>query len=379
MYSKPKKIGSIEIKNRFVRSATFEGMATEDGNITDKHVKLYKELAKGGAGLIITGYAYVQESGKSAEKQTGVSRDDYIPGLRKIAETVHKYGDNCKIALQIAHCGRQSSYLENTIAPSALEEKLTRKIPREMTREEIRNTIDAFSQAIRRAKEAGFDAVQLHGAHGYLITQFLSPYMNERTDEYGGSIENRTRFLEEIYIKSVELVGKEFPIFIKMNGVDFIEGGTTIRESTEVARRLERIGYAAIEVSAGIWEVAKLKKKDLGWKATFLPESRIFIGTMNEPAYNLPYAKEFKNVLDIPVILVGGINSLTLVEQILTNESADFVSFSRPLTREPDLPNRWMKGIGSDKVDCIFCNGCLSTTVTPGLQCAKLMESKKDN
>lgn len=379
MYLKPKKIGPIEIKNRFVRSATFEGMATEEGYVTDQHIELYKRLAEGGVGLIITGYSYVQESGKAFDKQMGVSNDDYIPGLSRIAETVHKYGENCKVALQIAHCGRQSRFLENTIAPSALEERLTRKIPREMTREEIRDTVNAFSQAIRRAKEAGFDAVQLHGAHGYIITQFLSPYINKRTDDYGGSIENRTRFLEEIYNKSVELVGKDFPIFIKMNGVDFIEGGTTISESTEVARRLENIGYAAIEVSAGIWEVAKLKKKDLGWKATFLPESRIFIGTMNEPAYNLAYAKEFKKVLDIPVILIGGINSLDLVEQILTNESADFVSFSRPLIREPDLPNRWMKGIGNQKVDCIFCNGCLATTVTPGLRCAKLHGSSAGN
>ena len=379
MHSKPKKIGSMEIKNRFIRSATFEGMATEEGYVTDKHIKLYKKLAEGGVGLIITGYAYIQESGKAFEKQTGVSNDDYIPGLSRIAEVVHKNGDNCKVALQIAHCGRQSRFLENTLAPSALEEKLTRKIPREMTREEIRDTIDAYSQAIRRAKEAGFDAVQLHGAHGYLITQFLSPYINKRTDDYGGSLENRIRFLEEIYNKSVELVGKEFPIFIKMNGVDFIEGGITISESTKVARMLENIGYAAIEVSAGIWEVAKLKKKDLGWKPTFLPESRIFIGTMNEPAYNLPYAKEFKKVLDIPVILVGGINSLDLVDQILTNENADFVSFSRPLTREPDLPNRWMKGIGNKEVDCIFCNGCLATTVTPGLRCAKLHESSAGN
>jgi len=255
-----------------------------------------------------------------------------------------------------------------------MEEKLTRKIPREMTREEIQGTADAFAQAIRRAKEAGFDAVQLHGAHGYLITQFLSPHINKRTDDYGGSLEKRTKFLEEIYQRSVELVGTDFPIFIKMNGVDFIEGGTTIEESTEVARRLEQIGYAAIEVSAGIWEVAKLRKKDLGWKPTFLPESRMFIGKMNEPAYNLPYAEAFKKVLEIPVILIGGINSITLVEQILSDESADFISLCRPLIREPDLPNRWMKGIGNDTVDCEYCNGCLSTTASGGLFCAKLEE-----
>jgi 2,4-dienoyl-CoA reductase-like NADH-dependent reductase (Old Yellow Enzyme family) len=372
MYSSPKKIGSMEIKNRFVRSATFEGMATEDGYITDKHITLYKGLAEGGVGLIITGHAYVHENGKAFDKQTGVSDDKYINGLRKIAEVVHNNSKNCKVALQISHCGRQSRCLKNTIAPSALEEKLTRKIPREMTKKEIVDIVDAFSQAIRRAKEAGFDAVQLHGAHGYLISEFLSPYINKRTDDYGGSIDNRIRILEEIYNTSVNLVGKEFPIFIKLNAVDFVEGGTSIEESTKVAKRLENIGYSAIEVSGGIWEVATLKKKDLGWKSTFLPESRILVGTVNEPAYNLPYAKEFKKVLDIPIILVGGINSLSLVKNILNNESADFVSFARPLIREPNLPNRWMKGIGNDEVDCIFCSSCLSTVVTPGLQCAKL-------
>jgi 2,4-dienoyl-CoA reductase-like NADH-dependent reductase (Old Yellow Enzyme family) len=374
MYSKPRKIGSIEIKNRFVRSATFEGMATEDGYVTEKHLELYKNLAQGGVGLIITGYAYVQENGRAFHKQTGVSKDEFIPGLRKIAEIVHKNGDGCKVALQIAHCGRQSRILENTIAPSALEEKLTRKMPREMTKEEIQEIIDAFAQAIRRAKEAGYDAVQLHGAHGYIITQFLSPYINIRTDEYGGNLENRIRFLKEIYTKGIELVGKDFPIFIKMNAVDFVEGGSTLEESIEVAKRLEQIGYAAIEVSAGIWEVAKMKKKDLGWKPTFLPESRLFIGTMNEPAYNLPYAREFKKVLNIPVIVIGGINSLDLVDKILTTNGADFASFSRPLIREPNLPNRWMKGIGKREVECDYCNGCLSTTVSPGLCCTKLLE-----
>ena len=372
MYSSPKKIGSMEIKNRFVRSATFEGMATEDGYITDKHITLYKGLAEGGVGLIITGHAYVQENGKAFDKQTGVSDDKYINGLRKIVEVVHNNGKDCKVALQISHCGRQSRYLENTLAPSALEEKLTRKIPREMTKKEIVDIVDAFSQAVRRAKEAGFDAVQIHGAHGYLISEFLSPYINKRTDDYGGNIDNRIRILEEIYNTSVELVEKEFPIFIKLNAVDFVEGGTSIEESTKVAKRLEKIGYSAIEVSGGIWEVATLKKKDLGWKPTFLPESRVLIGTVNEPAYNLPYAKEFKKVLDIPIILVGGINSFSLVKNILNNESADFVSFARPLIREPNLPNRWMNGIGNDEVDCIFCSSCLSTVVTPGLQCAKL-------
>jgi len=234
MYDKPMKIGTLEIKNRFVRSATYEGMATEEGHVTDKLVELYKKLAEGGVGLIITGYTYVQQSGIAFDTQMGIYNDDLIPGLTKIADTVHKHSQDCKIALQIMHCGRQSRHLQNTLAPSAVLDKLTRKMPKEMTNEDIKETIEAFAQAIRRTKEAGFDAVQLHGAHGYLISEFLSPYTNQRTDEYGDS----TQFVEDIYNRSVELVGKDFPILIKMNGDDFLEGGLTVDESKKIGKSL---------------------------------------------------------------------------------------------------------------------------------------------
>ena len=370
MYSKPMNIGKLEIKNRFVRSATYEGMAHE-GHVTDKHVELYKNLAEGGVGLIITGYAYVQKSGIAFEEMTGIYDDDLIPGLRKIADIVHEHGDGCKVVKQIVHCGRQSRYLKNTLAPSAVEEGVTKKMPKEMTSIEIKETIEAFAQAIRRAKEAGFDAVQLHGAHGYLISEFFSPYTNKRTDEYGGSTENRVRFVEEIYNRSEELVGKDFPILIKINGDDFLEGGVAVEESKKIAEKLSKLGFAAIEVSGGMWETVKRSKKELGWKPTFIPESRMFVGTKNEAAYNLPFAKEIKNVVDVPIIVVGGINSLDLVEQILREESADFVAFCRPMIREPNLPNRWLKGIGERTVECVYCNGCLSSVATTGLRCVK--------
>jgi 2,4-dienoyl-CoA reductase-like NADH-dependent reductase (Old Yellow Enzyme family) len=370
MYDKPMKIGNLEIKNRFVRSATYNGMGHE-GHVTDKHVELYKELAVGGVGLIITGYAYVQKSGFVAEEQTGVYSDELIPGLSKIANIVHKHSKDCKIALQIGHCGRQSRSLKNTLAPSAVLEKLTNKMPKEMSTEEIGEAVEAFAQGVRRAKEAGFDAVQLHGAHGYLISEFFSPYTNKRTDEYGGSTENRFRFVEEIYKRSVELVGKNFPILIKINGVDFLEGGVTVEESKKIAEKLSKLGFAAIEVSGGMWEIIKRSKKELGWKPTFYPESRKFVGTKNEAAYNLPFAKEIKKVVDVPIIVVGGINSLDLVEQILREESADFVAFCRPMIREPDLPNRWLTGIGENSVECIYCNACLSSLLTTGLRCVK--------
>jgi 2,4-dienoyl-CoA reductase-like NADH-dependent reductase (Old Yellow Enzyme family) len=169
----------------------------------------------------------------------------------------------------------------------------------------------------------------------------------------------------------VELVGQDFPILIKMNGVDFLEGGVTIEESKKIAKKLANLGFAAIEISGGMWEVCKLSKKDLGWKPNFLPESRTLVGTKNDPAYNLPFAKEIKKIIDIPVIVVGGINSLDLVEQILKEKSADLIAFSRPLIREPNLPNRWLKGIGARTVECLYCNGCLSSVVTTGLRCVK--------
>jgi 2,4-dienoyl-CoA reductase-like NADH-dependent reductase (Old Yellow Enzyme family) len=370
MYATPMRIGPLEIKNRFVRSATYEGMA-HDGKVTDKHVELYKALAKGGVGLIMTGYTYVQKTGIAFEEMMGIYDDKFIPGLQKIAEVVHNFGNGCKIINQIVHCGRQSRYLSNTLGPSAIIENLTKKMPKEMTAGEIQETIEAFAQAVRRAKEAGFDGVQLHGAHGYLISQFLSPYTNKRTDEYGGDIDRRVKFVEEIYNRSVDLVGRDYPILIKINGTDFLEGGITVEESKKIAQKLENLGLAALEISGGMWEVCKRSKKELGWKPSFIPESRLLIGTKNDPAYNLPFAKEIKKVVNIPVIVVGGINSLDLVEQILNENSADFVAFSRPLIREPDLPNRWMKGIAERTVECEYCNGCLSSLLTTGLRCVK--------
>ena len=371
MFAKPKKIGKLEIKNRFVRSATYEGMATEEGEITDRLVDFYKTLSEGGTGLIITSYSFVQQSGKANNKQIGVNKDDLIPGLQRLADIVHKNGDGCKVALQLVHAGRQSHAVKETIAPSAVLERFTNKIPKEMTTDEIKETIESFAQAARRAKEASFDGVQLHGAHGYLISAFLSPHTNRRTDQFGGNTEKRLKFVDQIYRRARELVGNDFPILIKMNCDDFLEGGINLEESKKITLLLSNIGYDAIEISSCMWETTKRKKKEIGWKPIFIPESRMSVGSINEPAYHLPYAKEIKKNIDIPLILVGGVNSIDLVEEILNKGDADFVSLSRPLIREPDLPNRWMKGIGSSTVDCDYCNNCLMTLAKTGLFCPK--------
>ena len=375
MFAEPKKIGKLEIKNRFVRSATHEGLATGDGEITDKLVDFYKTLSEGGSGLIITSYAFIQQSGRATDKQIGVYKDDFIPGLQKIADIIHKHGEGCKVVLQLVHAGRQSFHVKETVAPSAVLEKFLNKMPREMSINDIEETIESFAQAARRAKEAGFDGVQLHGAHGYLISEFLSPYTNRRTDQYGGNTENRLRFVKQIYKRSRELVGKDYPILIKMNCDDFLEGGITLEVSKKITKSLSNIGYDAIEISSCMWETVKRKKNEIGWKPTFIPESRMAVGSVNEPAYHLPYAKEIKKDIDIPLILVGGVNSIDLVEEILNKGDADFISFSRPLIREPDLPNRWIKGIGGSSVECDYCNSCLMTLAKSGLLCPKKEES----
>ncbi len=369
--SESKKIGELEIKNRLVRSATFERRASDDGSVTNDLIEFYKTLAEGGVGLIITGLTYVQPSGKSYPGQTGIDLDVLIPGLRKISEIIHNCGDNCKAVIQLAHSGRQSMVLDNTVDPSAVPEPTFNNRPREMTIDEIEETIDSFVKAVWRAKEAGFDAVQLHAAHGYLLSEYLSPYTNRRTDEYGGNIEKRMKIIEDIYKKTVEIVGKDFPILIKMNVDDFLEEGLKLNESKKIAEKFSKMGFAAIETSGCMWEVVLRNIEELGWQPAFNPEARININSKEKEAYHLPYAKEIKKVIDVPLILVGGMRSLDVIEKILMEGSADFIALSRPLIREPDLPNKWFKGTGKNTCECISCNGCSGSLVSGSLRCTQ--------
>lgn len=372
----PGKIGKLEIKNRLVRSATCEYRAT-DGYVNDKLINFYKALAEGGVGLIITGVAAVQESGRLSTEVMGIYNDEFIPGLKNLADTVHKHGDDCKIALQLHHSGTQNLYAKNLVGPSAVYNPFLQKTPREMTIDEIKETIEAFAQGIRRAKEAGFDAVQLHGAHGWLLSGFLSPYTNIRTDKYGGSTENRVRIVEEIYMTAVELIGTDFPIMIKYNADDYMKDGMDIEKAKRTGLRLSKLGFAALEISGGMWAALKRSEEELGWKIAMIPESRINVGTVNEPAYNVPNAREIKKVVDVPIIAIGGINSLELAEKILNERSADFIALARPLIREPNLPNRWLKGEGDSGVECIYCNACVRDP-GKGTRCvAKEKEERK--
>ncbi len=354
------KINSLTLKNRLFRSATWEGLATSDGACTDALVSFVSRLAEGGIGLIITSFTYVLPGGRGLPKSAGLDRDDYVPGYRRLTQAVHQRGG--KIALQLVHAGAQTrtKWIEGytPLAPSAVEDRTYRTMPREMTAEDISEIVSAFGQAARRGVEAGFDAIELHGAHGYLLNQFLSPYTNKREDPYGGSVQNRARFICEAYQSVRDAVGAGFPVLIKINCDDFIEGGATLEDWTFLTRRLSELGVDAIEVSGGTAASGKLGSNRTG------------IGKMKKEAYFLPQVREIRKVVDVPLILVGGVRSPELMEQILAQGAADYFSMSRPFIREPLLVKRWQQGDRS-KARCISCNLCFRTSLEDtGLTCA---------
>ncbi|MBW2060872.1 MAG: NADH:flavin oxidoreductase [Deltaproteobacteria bacterium] len=363
---KPGNIGHLALKNRLVRSATYEAAATEKGEVTDLQVDLYRNLAQGGVGLIITGHAAVHPKGVTGHNMTQIHDDSFISGVRRIAREVHDQGVDCKVLLQLSHPGRQQprSGLE-PVAPSPVFDALFQRTPRALTVEEIDEIIECFAQGVRRAQEAGFDGVQVHAAHGWLLSSFLSPRTNQREDQYGGSIENRTRILKEIYERARKKVDKNFPILIKMNTQDFLPGGVDIDEAAKIAEALAEIGFSALETSGGMWEAITRSEEELGWKPVPIPESRVGIKTKDQEAYFLAGAMEIKKKVDVPIILVGGIKSLDKIEEILAQGYADFCAMARPLIRQPDLPKLWLTGQGPETAECKSCNSCLPTDEGP--------------
>jgi 2,4-dienoyl-CoA reductase-like NADH-dependent reductase (Old Yellow Enzyme family) len=337
----PYRIGTMEVKNRFVRSATWDGTADSSGAVTDTSVALYQKLAQGGVGLIISGYTFISPLGQATTGQYGVHTDDMITGLRRLTGVAHEGGT--KIVLQIVHAGINSGYLGKRgitmQAVSKLERIRTQH--REMTEEDIESLISDYVAAILRAREAGFNAVQLHGAHGYIMSQFLSPLFNLRRDRWGGSAENRRRFHLELIQKARQAVGADFPILIKFGVRDDEEGGLSLDEGLETARQMEKEGIDAIEVSGGVGSsaVQLTRKGD------------------TENAYYRDRAAAVKKVVTIPVIAVGGIRSLEISEDIVNSGDADLISMSRPFIREPDLISRWQRG-ETEPATCISCNRC---------------------
>lgn len=358
----PGSIKGVQLKNRFVRSATAEAMATFDGYPTQELEELYCTLAEGDVGFIITSGAYI-EAWKNYPKTLGLASplaiydDCYIRAWQGIISAVHERGT--KIAMQIGHLGRQDiTELRGSapIAPSAVPIKGNSVAPREMTLSDIEDITEKFAQACLRVKKAGFDAVQFHGAHGNLITNFMSPFTNLRTDEYGGSTENRARFLTEVIKRSRKTVGPEFPLMIKLSFSDFVDGGYDGDEAVAMAKMLEKAGIDCIEVSGGTLSESKYHIAVNG------------IQKEDQEAYFATYAKKLKKQVSVPVMLVGGHRTPEVMNRILEDGVADFISLSRPLIREPGLIKRWKNG-DLQKAKCVSCNQCFENWIFRPLRC----------
>jgi 2,4-dienoyl-CoA reductase-like NADH-dependent reductase (Old Yellow Enzyme family) len=335
----PSSIGNLKVKNRFVRSATWEGMAGEDGACTSRLVELTGELAIGEVGLIVSSHAFVSPEGQAGPWQLGIYDDGFISGLRQMATAAHDGGST--IVAQLAHAGLQAATpltKTDAIGPSSLPRDDGTHC-KKMTLEEIQQAVDAFVAAAVRAKDAGFDGVQIHAAHGYLLSQFLSPYYNRRQDEFGGCTANRALIVLDILGRIKSALGEEFPVLIKMNSEDFIDGGLTVDDSLQTARLLEEAGIDAIELSGGTADAA----------SQFKPVRRGRLPSEDKEVFYRDAAKRFKDDIDVPLILVGGIRSYSV--------AADFVSLSRPLIREPRLVARWKSG-DTAKSECGSCNLC---------------------
>ena len=342
--------GNLILRNRFVRSATYDGCAERSGRVSDEQIRLFSDLAAGGVALIVTGLTYVHASGQISAFQNSLAHDDSITSFKELTTVVHERG--AKIAAQLFHAGRERAKFvqskENpALAPSLLDEfQSSPESYRVMTEKDVWEVIHSFGWAAWRARESGFDAVQVHAAHGYLPSQFLSPLTNHRTDEWGGKLENRLRFHREIYQEIKTRVGQDYPVLIKIGVQDGLPNGLSFEEGKQAARLLSECGYYALEISLG-----------LRGKGYANSEFRTQINGPDQEAYFREWCKEIKSEVKVPVMIVGGLRSINRMEEILNRGDADFISLCRPLIREPQLINRWEKD-GTYVPKCISCNGC---------------------
>jgi 2,4-dienoyl-CoA reductase-like NADH-dependent reductase (Old Yellow Enzyme family) len=345
------EINGMKLRNRFVRSATWEGMASPEGAVTPKLIETMTLLAKGGVGLIISSHAYVRPEGQATPWQIGVYEDRLIDGLREMTAAVHGVGG--KIVLQLAHAGNFAAENLTGTPPLVVSnyEGLAKTPRTELTIKDIEELVGAFAAAAGRAKAADFDGVQIHAAHGYLLSQFLSPAFNRRVDDYGGSIQNRSRIHREILHAMRKVTGGDYPVLVKLNCRDFTEDGLTLEDSIIAACLLADAGLDAIELSGGLLFSRKLSP------------SRPRIDSEEKEAYFREELRAFRKQIHIPLILVGGNRSFAVAEGLVAEGSADYISMSRPFICEPGLIARWQAG-DRRKAACKSDNLCFS----PGLE-----------
>lgn len=352
-------LAGVTLANRFVRSATWAGMATDSGAATAALTAKLAELAAGKVGLILTGHAYVAPAGQAGPWQLGAYSEDLLTGLEQMTAAVHAAGG--RIFLQLAHAGAHAATQLSGLSawgPSPMEGRHG-GVCREMTPADIAQVVAALARAARLARKAGFDGVQVHAAHGYLLSQFLAPASNRRTDAYGGSAERRARIVREAVAAVRAAVGDDYPVIIKVNCDDFADTGWDVDALLDLARRLDGDGLDAFEMSGG--------------RVVNPPRTRssriVHPKSPSQEAYYRDAARRFKQAVDAPLILVGGIRSIETSEALLAEGTADFIALSRPLIAEPALVARWQAGDRRPAV-CISCNECYKPLLAgEGLTC----------
>jgi len=350
---KPAVFEKFKTINRLVRSATCEYLADKDGRPEGKLIELYKDLGRGNIGIVITGYSYVMPNGKSNPGQSGIYSDDLIPVWREVSAV---FKDSPSLFLmQIVHGGRQVRLKHHSgpiWAPSPVPDSAFKTRPQEMTTNQIEEVIDAFIKAGIRVEKAGFDGVQLHVAHGYLLSQFVSPYTNRRSDHFGGNQEKRTRVVTEI-IKGIKAaVNGQFVLSAKINGEDFLPDGLSLDQAIFSAKLMKAAGLDFIEVSGGMAE-------------SKLGSVRRDINKPDQEGYFRLQARAIRQEVNIPTAVVGGYRTMALMQQTIKTGDADLISLCRPLVREPDLVVQFEKA-NKEKASCISCNRCFNPR---GLEC----------
>lgn len=338
------KIGNVIIPNRFVVPAMVTNYCNEEGTITDRYFAYMVEKAKGGYGLLITEDYCVQEHGKGYAKIPGLWNDGQIEGNKKLTEAIHNYGS--KIIVQMYHPGKQATLASTggvqPVAPSAIKDPLCQTQPREITVEEIHQLVKDFGSAAKRAEEAGFDGAEIHAGHGYLLAEFLSPYINKRNDEYGGCFENRVRILDEIYAEMRKNTTKDFVIMVRFSANEYLTGGRTEVESYQLAIHLDELGVDAINVSNGAYAA----------DATH----QIIAPMFTDHGINVDVAGEIKKMVSCPVLVANRINNPGMVDAIVASKKADAVCIGRGSIVDPDMPNKAKEG-RFDEIN--YCLGCL--------------------
>jgi 2,4-dienoyl-CoA reductase-like NADH-dependent reductase (Old Yellow Enzyme family) len=368
---RPGKIGGLVLKNRLIRAATSETMATASGEATDDLVRLYSDLARGGVGLIITGHIYVEPRGQYEPRQLGLDRDARIAPLADVIDAVHRHGS--RIFAELSHAGSQSLIPEiMPLAPSIVPNAIFARPPVEMTETDIEDVIASFAAAADRAQRAGFDGVHLHSGNGYLLSQFNSPFANRRDDRWGGDPQRRARFIVEVYRAVRRATGADFPITARLGLADAVADGLTMSGGLSIARQLAAEGLAALEVTYGVMTSYRENIRPYAGvnRLRAIADGMLHRG-FSRPvpeAYYRPFARAVKAAVDIPVILVGGLRSTEVMNDVISSGDADFLALARPFVREPDLVNKIVQG-RRGPVDCVSCNICFLHEGLDPLRC----------